>query len=180
MFSGSIPLQRPQTCFLSGSLSIHQGCQRHDQTPLLFPTCGRTDNVFSILEHSRCVSGEVGQKAARLSSLAAGGQPATFSFFICENHRNARSHAQFAEDGSKQQRSRGATTPTDRHRHSGHRDGQNLFLNSKVTEGSFDNSTTQEKSHACNTNYWFQGRKQPSAWYITNSWGSITGARSGS
>lgn len=88
-----ITLQRPQTCFLSGSLSIHPGCQRHDQTPLLFPTCGRTDNVFSILEHSWCVLEEVGQKAARLSSLAAGGQPASFSFFICENHRNARSHA---------------------------------------------------------------------------------------
>lgn len=37
---------------------------------------------------------EVGQKAARLSSLAAGGQPASFFyFFICENHRNARSRA---------------------------------------------------------------------------------------
>lgn len=99
VFSGSIPFQRPQTCFLSGSLSVHPGCQRHDQTPLLFPTCGRTDNVFSILEHSWCASEEVGQKAARLSSLAAGGQPASFSFFICENHRNARSRARSQRKG---------------------------------------------------------------------------------
>lgn len=64
-----------------------------------------------------------------------------FFFFYLRKPQERAITCTFAEEGSKQQRSRGATTATDSHRHSGHR-WTEFFFNGKVTEGSFDISTS--------------------------------------
>lgn len=92
VYSGSIPLLRPQTCFLSGSLSVQPGCQHHSQTPLLFPRavqpimCSRSSNIADAFRRKllrRQLAFTVWLVVARWSLF----------LFCMRDHRHAQSHA---------------------------------------------------------------------------------------